>query len=472
MPITLNKRSIHSKPRKIVADTWVPEKPNVDQNPNFDIDNNQFKFYPGHYTKMQPEQYHSTDGSLNTTQIQICLDELKANNSLRGTKIVMHWGSIDNDGDPSTWNHKDWELIKYMLQELYKIRVNNPTLPRKRLLIAITFKNGSIAEAIPPSLRGDATNYFLVSGTGTYFPALYKKNVRDAFNVFLGKFANYVVPNTGGVTIDANDHLAMFSTLESAGLGTIGGSSTYNLYYAGLNNTVALMKANFPKTPITYSLNFDRPVVRDAIVGVTYPSTYKSAPYYMDDWPGIIAMKVGINTPDGNHEDSLWTVSPTLSATPYPGILRYYSGDTKLMSSCNFTDFTNQVCLQIEVQPNDYFSTQGNVYLKKVQAELQKVPQDAAVINGIPDYPTYDALHADNKTLLNAHYTVWQRQSAYWLGNGPWVYKVTLNGTFYQWSFLKNGQNFPPCKNFLLTNEDIQANIYGGMNNVMPTAFI
>lgn len=436
------------------------------------IDDPAIKWYPGHYVKLEPWQVISGSALKKTGANSIgTVIGTAANNykdgelylipALRGIKWPFAWGEMETSATVGNW--AEWTTIAYLMQELYKFSIANPDRPRPRIMLAIGMKGGGVGQILPYDMRGlkvgstTLYQYAWKHSGGGWYPKLWDATVQSRLNTFLQKLAAYVIPGMDGKTLDASDFLCMMSTLESATeavgeFGYDGGSLA--TYEDGLREFCNKMKTNFPKTPVTFSLNYARPFIHKCITGIS-----------ASPWTGIIAKKIGINTPNGNTAAGLITNS--IPPTGYPGILRYFAIADLNIGSGQTETYAGKVLLNPEVQGDDYYATDGYDARQRVKTEALKASPNWAYIDAQYDFPSYESIYIRQRDYLKANYIVWQRTQPFW--DQGTTYKENLKlagGTTVNHEF--PGAR-PKVTDFLKTNTAINSNVAGGLATIKPT---
>lgn len=414
----------------------------------FSRSNAAVKFYPGHYVKLEGWQVVKTDGSLDTASIDTIIQELDQTFCLRGIKWVIDWGDIENVTTGAVNWH--WTAIDNLYKRLWDMRQGaNPKY--KRLMLAINMRGSGVTNAnakrvIPGDLVVQDNSpgftpkagytvythlwpYTNASNPDGYYAKLWETTIQNRFGTFCQELANHVVPNCDGKTMDQGDILCMMSSLESSTDSPYDGyqGGTQSTYEAGLFAIVQKMKQAFVKTPVTMSLNFTRAYVASIM-------------------PQLPALKIGINSPNSNLQNSINLV-PTGGASQ--GVLLYYQDPA----------YINNIILNPEIQGIEYKTSIG---------------QDAFPDKlNLYDFPSYESLYLRCKNDLNANYVVWQRNFPFWLG-GTFSEKVTgVTPSPYFWPSPPNPM--PSVLNTFLKTYPALNNINdpaGGLNTVIPTNFI
>lgn len=225
-------------------------------------------------------------------------------------------------------------------------------------------------------------------GDGTYPPPqryylkMYDPAVIDRYNAFCQKLANYIVPGTDGKTLDQGDYFYMFSSLLSSTLE----SATQELYddafpghtlikhEDGVFDMVKKMRANFPNTMVTASLNYTKSFCSRVI-------------------PQLGALKIGINTPNMNFSNGL------VIGGANPGILTYFQD----------VDYANSIILNLEMQGDDLCATTGIVARQDADAAAKQATPNWAAVDAAYDFPDYITLNRRCRDDLNAHIVCVQR---------------------------------------------------------------
>ena len=434
------------------------------------------KFYPGHYMKVEGWQVQIDNGVPNKTggnSLATIIGTAAANYkdgelytipALRGVKWTFAWGEMETSADINTW--QQMKTINYILSELYKFHQANPTLDKKRLILAIGMKGGPVSQILPYDMRGfksgSTTLYTYAwkhSSNNGYYPKLWDVTVQSRLNTFVQKLSTYIPPNMDGKTLDTSDYVCQWGTLESATEAPAAGYDGGSLltYEKGLRDFAGYLKTHFVKTPVFFSLNYKKDFVHRCITGIG-----------TSDWTGLESKKIGINTPNGCLAGGL-----VINGTPpgsFPGILRYFMGELTINTGVT-KNYIGNIGLNPEVQGDEYLASDGYDARERVRLEAKKdMSPDYAYIDAQYDFPSYESIYIRQRDVLHANIIVWQRTQPFWSAGTPFVASVTLSDgskVSHTWP-----GNRPKVVDFLKTNEAINSNISGGLSTIKPTNWI
>lgn len=409
------------------------------------------KYFSGYGVKLEPWQVLKADGTPKISgaapnDLNTIFQELEDTPVLHGVKWATSWGDIDTGDNPANW---DMRIINYLIQRLHEIKTR--TGKQKYLLLALSFKSGAIGGLLPPDIRIPGTypsskNYTkykyawpwvpnagaLFGGGGYHIKAWVTAGdytLLNRFQSFCEKLANYVVPGTGGKTIDAGDYLCMISTLESAT------QTPFDPYFPdytlekhedGILELNKRMKLSFARTMVATCLNFTKPNCAR-------------------NFPKLPALNIGCNTPNMNYSDGL------IIKSAYPGVLNYfYDGQP----------YPGLIVLNPEIQGDDYYATYGIDARRRAADFAKQNPPNWTAVDAEYDFPAYITLHRRCRDTLNANIVIAQRTQPFW------------NGGVYQQSFkMYDGTNkthiFPGTRpsfiEFLKTNAEVNADANAGL---------
>lgn len=433
------------------------------------------KFFPGHYWKIFTGNVLITSGAnagnVNTSALNTIFNEIQASPACRGVKFVIDWGTTERYWNQNKWYRAVIDDIARRCWEARSWAINPRPL---RFMMAINVKGSKdINDLLPPDLivpttvpnqKTGYTPYTLaypynVAGAGPdvgginnfsgYYPKLWKNIVQTRLLQFFQTIANYVPPIGDGKSLDQGDLLAMFSSLESAPRNSwngyqdstttdgdpVGSLGAYEDGWFEMNKRI---KQAFPKTPVTISLNYSRPLCAEII-------------------PQLHALKIGINTPNINFSKGINTVD-TPDPNTFAGILQYFEDPT----------IYNSLIINPEVQGDDFVSTYGKDARDRADAFAKQNPPDWNSVDAEYDFPSYQSLFNRFKA-LNTHYAIWQRELPFWNGG-------TLTEQFTMWDDTKQNHTFPGTRppflaTFFKTNAELNNpnDPAGGLNSVQPT---